>query len=89
MQIVKKVSQRLEVPSCLIYQISGQKEELMCKIVAGVPHGVHEIDRKEPLKKQPHLAYAIEKKQIVTFDEDQLFNDKLTNIWLVFLKRDK
>lgn len=87
MKTVEKVSQRLEVPSCLIYQISRQKEELMCKIVAGVPSGVHEIERIEPLKRQPHLAYAIEKKQIVTFDEDQLFHDKLTEHLVDIIRR--
>jgi hypothetical protein len=87
MKTIEKVSQRLEIPSCLIYQISGQKDEMMCKIIAGVPSGVHEIDRKEPLKKQPHLAHAIEKKEIITFDEDQLYHSDLTEHLIDIIRR--
>jgi len=79
MNIAEKTSLRLEVPSCLIYQVFSRGNEYWCKIVAGVPPGEHEIDYSQPLKQQPHIESTFIKKQLITFDR-LLSGDQLDNL---------
>jgi GAF domain-containing protein len=65
---VEKISQRLEVPRCLIYSVFSKKDELWCQIAAGVPEGEHEIGLENPLPKHPDVEFAIKTKKIFAID---------------------
>ncbi len=66
---VEIISERLEVPSCLIYRILKKGGEAWCKIVAGVPDGAHKIGWEDKIDNQPHIACVVnEKKQLIIDD---------------------
>jgi len=61
---VKKISERLEIPSCLVYRVSPT----WCEIITGVPKGAHEIGLKEFLKEHEDILSATTEKQIIVID---------------------
>lgn len=63
-QAVKKISERLEIPSCLIYRVFKKGSEAWCKIVAGVPDGSHEIGWEKPIITQPHLNSVLKSRKL-------------------------
>jgi len=76
-QAVKTISERLEVPSCLIYRVFKRESEAWCKIVAGVPEGTHKIGWEGPIiNNQSHLESVIKKKRLETISD--LLNDSRT-----------
>lgn len=66
---VEIISKRLEVPSCLIYRIFKKEGKLWCKIVAGVPEGVHKIGWEEIINNQPHIKSVVNDKKRFVIDD--------------------
>lgn len=76
---VEIISDHLEVPSCLIYQVFKRNGKLWQKIIAGVPPGAHKIDDEELLSKRAHLESAVNKGELEVID-NPLHDPRTQNI---------
>jgi len=83
---IEIISERLEVPSCLIYRIFKKEGKVWCKIVAGVPESSHKIGWEDIISNQPHIESAVNDKKLFVID-DPLNDPRIEHLTDIIVKK--